>query len=665
MSPRATLGAMRPLPLAAVLGFALLPTSALHAQTAPFYDATTGLAALRPAARQALAAAGITALDALPGYDLTLTVQPGPRTFALREEVYFTNTGRAPLREVVLRVYANAVRPPAPRPGDPPWAPPVRFTRGACAGARCAVSAESPSVIVVRPSAPVAPGGRLRVTLELEATLPQIAAGRTNLMAQGMESLSAMSAGESGGDYGLLAVGDGVVSMANFYPVLARRVGDRWERTDSGAVGDLGSDDLSNVRARIDLPAGYTVATTGVALRRTEAAGRLRVEVGASAVRDFAVMAGAALEVATRRVGDVEVRSIFQRQHRAAGQRVLDVAAHAMEVFQRRFGPYPYADLDVVEAPLVGGAGGVEFPGLVTVASMFYGDASTPSGPPTRVGPGGAAGGLGDLGGLLSALGGGGGGPAAALGQMLPSMLEFVTAHEVAHQWWHGLVGSDSRAHPFIDESLAQWSAGLYLEERYGAERARRDGDLQIKMNYQFMRTLGQADAAVDRPASAFATPIAYAGLVYGKGPYLYNAWRAAAGDAVFWRAMQRYVTTWRWRTAPATGFLDALVAEDRAHAARYRALARRWLHEAHGDEDLGQMDLGALVGSMLGGPGGQVSPEVQDALRMLGPLLQGIGRQGGAGGSSPAAPGLPGGDVSPQQLQELLNGVMQQLETQ
>lgn len=660
---------MRPLPQASALGAALFAASALQAQPAPFYDPTPSLASLQPEARRSLAAAGLTALDRLPGYDITLTVQPAARTFALHEELYFTNTERTPMRELVLRLYANAVRPPARRPGEAAWAPPVRFTRGSCVAATCGVSAESPSVIVVRPAAPVAPGGRLRVALDLEATLPAIAAGRTNIMAQGMESLSAMSAGESGGDYGLLAVGDGIVSMANFYPVLARRVGGRWERADAGAVGDLGSDDLSNVHALIDLPAGYVLATTGTVLRRVEAAGRQRVEVGAGVVRDFAVMSGASLEVATRRVGAVEVRSVFNRQHREAGLRVLDVAAGALDVFQRRFGPYPYVDLDVVEAPLVGGAGGVEFPGLVTVASMFYGDAA-PAGPPTRVGaPQGGGGGLGDLGGLLSALGGAGGGASAVLGQMLPSMLEFVTAHEVAHQWWHGLVGSDSRAHPFIDESLAQWSAALYLEERYGAERARRDADMQVKMNYQFMRTLGQADGAVDRPASAFATPVGYAGLVYGKGPYLYNAWRSAAGDPVYWRAMQRYVTTWRFRTAPATGFLDALVAEDRANAPRYRALARRWLHEAHGDEDLGQMDLGALVGNMLGGPGGQVAPEMQDALRMLGPLLQGLGRSGGGSPGSapsrPGAPGSPGGDVSPQQLQELLNGVMQQLETQ
>ena len=42
------------------------------------------------------------------------------------------------------------------------------------------------------------------------------------------------------------------------------------------------------------------------------------------------------------------------------------------------------------------------------------------------------------------------------MGGMTDGMLEFVVAHEVAHQWWHGLVGSDSRDHPYVDEALAQ-----------------------------------------------------------------------------------------------------------------------------------------------------------------------------------------------------------------
>ena len=537
------------------------------------------------------------------------------------------------MSELVLRVYGNATRP---NTQGAPQQPPVRFVSGGCvAPTVCTVRQESPSVLVVRPRAPIAPGATARVTIELQGTLQEIDASRTNVLTQGMESMSMLGAGESSGDYGLLATGSGIVSLANFYAVLARRVGNRWERSDGGSVGDLGSDDLANVRAVIDAPAGHVVATSGVTLSSAVTNDRRRTEVAAMVVRDFCVMMGATLQSATRRVGEVEVRSFFLPADRASGERVLDVAAAALEDFERRFGPYPYVDLDVVEAPLVGGAGGVEFPGLVTVASMFY----HPS----------EGGGLTD--GLMGMLGMGS--VTGAMNQMLPGMLEFVTAHEVAHQYWHGLVGSDSRQHPFVDESLAQWSAGIYLEDRYGAERARRDSDLNVRMNYQFMRMLGHADGAVDRPTAAFDNPMRYAGIVYGKGPYYYNALREAAGDAVFFRAMRRYTDTWRFRTAPPSAFLDALIAESRPNAARFNALARRWLQETHGDEDLGEANLGSLLGGMLGGGnGGTLSPEMQQAIEMLGPMLQQMQHgQGSAGGNGNGAPQrIPPGN-GPQRL--------------
>jgi hypothetical protein len=36
----------------------------------------------------------------------------------------------------------------------------------------------------------------------------------------------------------------------------------------------------------------------------------------------------------------------------------------------------------------------------------------------------------------------------------------FVT-HELAHQWWFGIVGNDEYAEPWLDESLATWSMFL------------------------------------------------------------------------------------------------------------------------------------------------------------------------------------------------------------
>ena len=39
-----------------------------------------------------------------------------------------------------------------------------------------------------------------------------------------------------------------------------------------------------------------------------------------------------------------------------------------------------------------------------------------------------------------------------------------VIAHELAHQWWFGIVGNDEFEDPWIDESFAQWSMFLPFE---------------------------------------------------------------------------------------------------------------------------------------------------------------------------------------------------------
>lgn len=618
--------------------------------------------ALRPWARAELArlSAGPSPL-AMPRYALAVSLADAGRTVTVDETLRYTNTTGAPLREVILRVYANATRPQAPGV-QRPVGPALRFVRGSCEGLACVVSAPSDAVLAVQLASPLAPGAAVSIRTRLEGTLLEIAAQRTGLLAQGLESLSSLGAShEDPGDYGLFATGEGIVSLANFYPVLARRNAAGWERSDHGSVGDFGTDDLADIEARFELPEGYTLATSGVTVRVEGVGGRRRHWVSATAVRDFAALCGATLQHESRRVGEVEVRAYYLPAHRAAGRQVLDTAARALATFEQRFGPYPYTDLDVVEAPLVGGAGGVEFSGLVTVASMFYR-------PPNEALSASNQGGLaGALGGLL------GGQANHTLDAILPAMLEFVTAHEVAHQYWHGLVGSDSRDHPFIDESLAQWSAAYYIEARHGAARAQHESNQQVRSNYQLMRLMGHPDGPVDRPAGRFDGSLSYAGLVYGKGPFYYSALRREAGDAAFFRALRRYVDTYRFRTAPSQGFVDALSAEVPARAARFQALRRRWLEEAHGDDDLGRPDLAEMLGPMLG-QNGQLDPETRQALQQLGPLLQQLGGAQGAG----AGPDLGGilralgggaprpsqgsgshgmGDLAPM-LQDLLQGL-------
>ncbi len=353
------------------------------------------------------------------------------------------------------------------------------------------------------------------------------------------------------------------------------------------------------------------------------------MRVAAAAIRDFALLFGEGLEVGTRDVHGMHVRSYYLAADRAAGTNVLDVAAHALEDYERRFGPYPYADYDVSEAAVVGGAGGVEFSGLVTAASMFY---------RPMTGGGGAGAGTDPMAQLLAQLGG------MAGAGMTDGMLEFVVAHEMAHQWWHGLVGSDSRDHPYVDEALAQYSSLVYLEDRYGPARAAKDGDKNVKMNFQTMRMLGKPDAPADEPVASFAASVQYAGVIYGKAPYFYRAIRRAIGDAAFFSAVRAYVARYRFREAPARGLADLLAAA--GTDAKVRPLERRWLDETHGDEDLGTLDMNSMLGGLLGGaagaagglPGANAMPDMQQVLQMFqaaGANLPGGGA--GAGGAAPA----------------------------
>jgi aminopeptidase N len=203
-------------------------------------------------------------------------------------------------------------------------------------------------------------------------------------------------------------------------------------------------------------------------------------------------------------------------------------------------------------------------------------------------------------------------------------MREFVVAHEVAHQWWHGLVGSDSRLHPFVDESLAQYSAVLYFEDRYGAARGRASGDRNVRANYQMMRLLGESDGPVDRPVAG-SSPISYAGLVYGKGPYYYGALRKQLGSARFFEVLRQYAADHRFGFAGPDDFTALAASRAGSGAAAVHALARRWLHEARGDEDLGKADLAGLLGGLLGGSGSAPSGPHVDAAG-INKILQGLG---------------------------------------
>jgi hypothetical protein len=538
------------------------------AQISTWYDPRLLTDDVRPDVLKNLSTAG--SLDELTLYDFDLVIGDDTRTFLVDERVYFQNRSSVALHDLVFRIYANT---------PPGRDPPETFLRGHCVQTACNVQAEGRDVVVVHPVDPIAPGARLRVVLHLAGLLPLLDDKQLTMAAATNGAVQTMLGGSSDGpgDYGLLGSGDGILSFANFYPVIARHDGEAWD-LDRSTMGDIGPDSLSHVRVHVELPAGYVVAASGVQTHQAQSDARQRIDFAAGCMRDFALLASSQFTSVERREGDVRVRSFFRTTERAMGEKILDATAWALADFEKRFGTYPYREIDTVEQALVGGVGGVEFAGLGTVASMFYKPAVRASDRSLDT--------------LL--LGGSHADPA-----LQDSAAEFTTAHEVAHQWFHGIVGSDSRKHPWQDEALAQFSAMMYSEDRYGAARAKRDGDLNARASYEIMRVLGQPDGPVDAPAGTHSQ-LVYGGLVYGKGPYYLDALRHRLGDANFFAALRNYVTQHYLAFATNEDFEQAMARAGGASASDVNALSHRWLHETHGDDDLGKPDRNSLL-KMIG----------------------------------------------------------------
>ncbi len=214
-------------------------------------------------------------------------------------------------------------------------------------------------------------------------------------------------------------------------------------------------------------------------------------------------------------------------------------------------GPYPYAHATAVEGAL-GAGGGMEYP-MITV-----------------------------IGGC----------------QMDTSTLRTVTHHEVGHNWFQGLLGSNERRHPWQDEGI-----NTYYEQRLGGENPNQPlidttgptPRLKIALSGFFNGAVPLRKISYLMPANPLSPALyhwnldqplslsseLYSTINYGLGVYqrtgaLLWALEASVGEAQFDRGMQRYFQTWAFRHPypedwvaalqqegiPAEGFLRALYSE-------------------------------------------------------------------------------------------------------
>jgi hypothetical protein len=540
-------------------------------------------------------------------YQINLTLDLDARSYTGLERVRWTNRDDHPASVLYFHLYSNTR---AQRNANAPASRETQSNSGGSSSSELAedeprleiisVSSatsdapipysldEQATILRINLREPVASGATTEVFIKFKGSVPEIDSEETTLSSHVLQQVGAAlrSERETRRARDLNFRCRGVMLLGTAYPVLARRYGDDWQRKVEMSIGDMVFTETADYRVEIDAPADVALFTSGESIigpARDEAraattdadSSSTAREFGGANLRDFAIVAGRNLRATERRVGDVNVRSIFMAEHETTARRVLGVAAEAARVYAARFGPLPYKTISVVELPLVAGMSSTEFAGLGAMASAFYVDFDSP---------------------LMRNL------PEIVREQRasLEDSLEFTVAHLIAHQWWGAAVGNDPARNPVLDEALANWSALLYYQDVYGEARAQIALDDQLRGVYKIYRTFGGEDMEATRAARDYRNAFQYAAIVASKGALMFTALRRLLGDEKYFAALGHYYRANIFSIVEVDDLRSAFLAT--APPAQKRDVARlftRWLNSKRGDEDIAPPDpnLAAALG--------------------------------------------------------------------
>jgi len=135
----------------------------------------------------------------------------------------------------------------------------------------------------------------------------------------------------------------------------------------------------------------------------------------------------------------------------------------------------------------------------------------------------------------------------------------YVTAHEVAHQWWaHQVVGANVRGATMTSESMSQYTALMVMQRKYGKERMRRFLKFELDA---YLR--GRALERKKELPLAHNENQQY--VHYNKGSVAMYALADYIGEDRVNRALRKVVEKWKFRGPPyatAKDIVDALREE-------------------------------------------------------------------------------------------------------
>ncbi|MHB0802855.1 M1 family metallopeptidase [Bacillus thuringiensis] len=301
---------------------------------------------------------------------------------------------------------------------------------------------------------------------------------------------------------------DDFYSITKWYPILAMYDAKekKWDEKPYHTVGNSDYSEFSDYTMKLTVPTEMTVAATGTEKERIYQNEKI-IYVNAPNVREFAFFASPHYAKETRKIAGVTVNSYYDKRNPKGKEIALDglhTINKAIPFFNQQFGTYMYPEFDIMETRMWGGA--MEYPAVIQMADYSQNAGEYANDP---------------------------------------------LVHELAHQWFYGMIGNDSYSDPALDESFASF-ANLYFQEYHTQGRS----GFKEKLSH-LIREGFQNLGAINRPIDQYNDD--YVPYIYVVGYLPLIDLYYQVGEKKFDQIMKAYFERNKFTNATFTDFFEAV----------------------------------------------------------------------------------------------------------
>lgn len=310
-----------------------------------------------------------------------------------------------------------------------------------------------------------------------------------------------------------LGYGDKAINLGNWFPILSVYENGAFLNTPYYSNGDPFYSEAANYNILLTTPLDYKIASTGTFISESTNGSNKISNFKAEIVRDFAMVLSTEFEIKSEIIEGVEIKYYYYND--TEWEKSLKIASESIQTFNRLFGKYPYSTLAVVQTHF--SAGGMEYPTLIYISDKYK-----------------------------------------------TETYREIIVHEIAHQWWYAVVGSDQVKHAWLDEGLTSYSTILFYEQnpQYYIKR-----ETLIKSSLQSYRSFmsissqvfGKEDTSMNRAVNEFRSEYEYTHLTYVKGELMFDAIRNFMSEQKFYTGLKKYYSDNMFKTASPENFITSM----------------------------------------------------------------------------------------------------------